>query len=265
MIGAIIGDIVGSRFEFNNHRSKDFELFTDDCFFTDDTIMTIAVADALAEYKKSKGYGSLSSLVVDKIVKYGKRYPDAGYGRKFESWLYSKDHLPYNSFGNGAAMRVSACACFDEDNCYRLARIVTETTHNHPEGVKGALATVRAIKLAQAHIDKEKMLDTIKSEYGYDFGFTLEELISTNEFNETCQVTVPQAIRAFYESNDFEDAIRNAVSIGGDSDTIACIAGAIAEAYYGIPTVPFVKYHKYLDLYLKNKLYDAVMAFKKNT
>lgn len=231
MIGAIIGDIVGSRFEFNNHRSTDFELFGDGCSYTDDTIMTIAVADAII-------YKSSFNLTMQA---YGVKYPcpKGGYGGNFAMWLSSDYPQPYDSFGNGSAMRVSPCALLSKRNrelALTRAAMSAIPTHNHPEGIKGALAVTDAILMAFGHADKESIRNKISNLYGYDLDFTCDEIRDTNKFNETCMVTVPQAVVAFLDSSGFEDAIRLAVSIGGDSDTIAAITGPIAEAYYGIPS-----------------------------
>lgn len=231
MIGAIIGDIVGSRFEFNNHRSTDFELFGPGCNYTDDTIMTVAVADAIMTNTPFKA----------KMLEYGRRFslPMGGYGGSFARWLHSIDPKPYDSFGNGSAMRVSPCALLskgDREWALTKATMSAMPTHNHPEGIKGAMATTDAILMAFDGASKEEMRAYLSELYGYDLGFTCDDIRATNQFNETCMVTVPQAIVAFLDSTSFEDAIRLAVSIGGDSDTIAAICGPIAEALYGVPT-----------------------------
>lgn len=234
MIGAIIGDIVGSIYEFNNHRSKNFPLFDDDCFFTDDTIMTLAVGKAIKEFKSDNSI-NLSDAAVKYMQKLGRPYPGCGYGGSFYNWIYSDNPKPYDSFGNGAAMRVSAAgfAANTEDEAKLLSKAVTEVSHNHPEGIKGAEAVALAVFWAKTGVDKS-VIGTRLKEY-YDLNFTLEGIRKTYRFNETCQDTVPQAIKAFLESTDFEDAIRNAISVGGDSDTLAAITGSIAEAYYGVP------------------------------
>lgn len=230
MIGAIIGDIVGSRFEFNNHHSTEFDFFHPDCFFTDDTVMTVAVADAILN---NRPFGRT-------MHDYGRNYPDRGYGTRFYHWLLSDNPEPYNSFGNGAAMRVSPCALLAKGNreqalTWAVASAVC--THNHPEGVKGAMATTDCILMAAKHKSKEEIRELVEKLYGYDMDFTIDEIRPHFPFNETCQKTVPQAIECFLESHDFESAIRIAISLGGDSDTIACITGGIAEAYYGVPEV----------------------------
>lgn len=234
MLGAIIGDIVGSRFEWHNHRSKAFSLFTDSCKPTDDSIMTLAVAKAILS---CGGDGSdLGDKTVEYMQQFGRQYPYAGYGGYFSTWLRTDDPKPYNSFGNGAAMRVSACgfAASSLEEAIMLSCMVTEVTHNHPEGLKGAEATAVAIYLARTGKSIPEIRDYINENY-YTLNFTLDSIRETYQFNETCQDTVPQAIEAFLESTSFEDAIRNAISIGGDSDTLAAITGGIAEAYYGIP------------------------------
>jgi len=230
MLGAITGDIVGSRFEFNNHLSTDFELFTPECDFTDDTICTIAIADALL-----KGVSFEESLLY-----WCRKYPNpkGGYGGSFSAWLHSENPQPYNSFGNGSAMRVSPCAWLSNDRNKVLyyARLSAECTHNHPEGIKGAKAVADCIFQARLKKSKGMIIVIANRHYQYaSYAMKPDEIRMTNTFNETCQVTVPQAIACFLESSDFESAIRLAVSIGGDSDTIAAMTGSIAEAYYGIP------------------------------
>lgn len=234
MLGAIVGDVVGSRFEWHNHRSKEFEFLTYRCEPTDDSIMTLATAKAILEYDGD--LQNLSKLAVRYMQCFGRLYPDAGYGNRFVSWLKEKDPKPYKSFGNGAAMRVSPVgfAARSVTEVKNMARAVTEVTHNHPEGIKGAEATALAIYMALHGKSMLEIRDFIDKDY-YPMNFSLAEIRDSYEFNETCQETVPQAMMAFFESTSFEDAIRNAISIGGDSDTIAAITGGIAEAYYGIP------------------------------
>ena len=235
MLGAIIGDIVGSRFEWNNIKTKEFEFLTYKCFFTDDTVMSLAIAKAIMESKKD--YSDLSKNTVKYMQEIGRIYPDSGYGVGFNNWLNSNSPQPYNSYGNGAAMRVSACGLVAKslEEAKKLSGMVTGVTHNHPEGLKGAEATAVTIYLAKKGKSILEIRDYIDKNY-YKMNFTLNSIRESYEFNETCQDTVPQAIMAFIESNSFEDAIRNAISIGGDSDTLAAITGSIAEAYYGIPT-----------------------------
>lgn len=249
MYGAIIGDIVGSRFEFNNCKSKDFEFFSPYCYFTDDTVMTCAIAAALLSYKNTSN-ANLSQAATYWMQKLGRKYVDAGYGGNFYQWIQSEKPEPYNSFGNGSAMRVSPCAWTDSylAKVINNAEQVTSVTHNHPEGIKGANAIATAIYLAKEKQPKSLIYNWM-SEY-YNLDFTLDEIRDTYTFDETCQNTVPQAIKCFLESDSFEDCIRNAISIGGDSDTIAAMAGSIAEGYYGIPPEMIDKARTYLDKYL---------------
>ena len=228
MLGAIIGDIVGSRFEWNNIKTKDFEFFTDKCEPTDDSIMTLAIAKAILESKKQTD--KLPELTVKYMKELGRKYPNAGYGGHFGYWIRSDNSEPYNSFGNGSAMRVSACAFAADslEEAIRLSQAVTEVTHNHLEGLKGAEATTVAIYMARTGSTIPEIKDYINKNY-YKIDYTLDDIRDTYEFNETCQDTVPQSLEAFFESTDFEDAIRNAISIGGDSDTLAAITGGIAR------------------------------------
>jgi len=234
MLGAIIGDIVGSRYEWNNIKTKDFEFLTYKCFPTDDSIMSLAVAEAILKSKPD--HSDLPAMAVHYMQQLGNLYPDAGYGGMFRKWLKAKDPKPYKSYGNGAAMRVSAAgfAAKDLTEAKILSSMITIVTHNHPEGIKGAEATAVAIFLAKSGKSMLEIRDVIDKEY-YPMNFTLDGIRGSYTFNETCQETVPQALMAFFESTSFEDAIRNAISIGGDSDTIAAITGSVAEAYYGIP------------------------------
>lgn len=247
MLGAIIGDIVGSRFEFHNIKSKQFDLFTKDSFATDDTIMTIAVAKSFVECKPD--YSDLADTTIYNMSLLGNQYPDAGYGGMFNYWLQSVYPEPYNSFGNGAAMRVSPVgwAARSMDEVKDLSYAVTAVTHNHAEGIKGAEATAVAVYMAKNGYDKKTIKSFIDSNY-YLMNFTLDGIRESYSFNETCQQTVPQALMAFFESVSFEDAIRNAISIGGDSDTIAAITGGVAEAYYkAIPRRFKAEAYKRLD------------------
>lgn len=247
MMGAIIGDIVGSRFEFDNHREKDFEMFTDDCQVTDDSIMTLSVAKAIIETEKiikpvfdEYNYESDYYLLIEKmVVKYmqeiGRKFPYCGYGGMFSKWVFSDNPQPYNSFGNGAAMRISPVgfAAGTENEVCKLSEAVTGVTHDHPEGLKGAEATAVAIYMARKGFTKSEIRDKMIHDY-YSLDFTLDEIRDSYRFNEACQETVPQAVEAFLEATSFEDAIRNAISIGGDSDTLAAITGSIADAHYGV-------------------------------
>lgn len=257
MLGAIIGDIVGSRFEWDNIKTKEFDFFTEECFFTDDTVMSLANAKAIMESKDD--YSDLSEKSVEFMQKIGRLYPDSGYGLGFEEWINSNNPKPYNSYGNGAAMRVSACGFVASslDEAKKLSEKVTSVTHNHPEGIKGAEATAVAIYLAKTGKSILEIRDYI-DKYYYPMNFTLDLIREDYEFNETCQDTVPQAIMAFIESNSFEDSIRNAISIGGDSDTIAAITGSIAEAYYGIPT----EIRKHAITFLDDVLLKILVEFE---
>lgn len=235
MLGAIIGDVVGSRYEFSSEKTKSFELFHPDCRLTDDSVMTIAVGCACADsdLNDEKDFAGSVAWYMRRI---GRLYPRAGYGGMFARWLAS-DFMPaYNSFGNGSAMRVSPVAWVAKtlEEAEKLAKWSAEVTHNHPEGIKGAQAVAAAIFLARKGVTKEEIKEYIEKNY-YTLDFTLDEIRPTYKFDVTCQGSVPQAIQCFLEATDFEDAIRNAVSLGGDCDTQAAMAGAIAEAFYGIP------------------------------
>lgn len=253
MIGAIIGDVVGSVYEWNNIKTKQFLLLREDCTFTDDTVMTCAVAEGIMSGAKPEDF-------VRSMKRLGRLYPDAGYGGRFYCWLQSECSEPYNSFGNGAAMRVSPCgwASADPEINRTLAECSAAVTHNHPEGIRAAKAISDAITLCRAGISKAELRIHIEQTYGYDLSFTLSEIRETYSFDETCQGSVPQAIVAFLESSDFEDAIRNAISIGGDSDTIAAITGSIAEAAYGVPE----KLEKKVLALLDEPLREIVVRWK---
>lgn len=257
MLGAIIGDIVGSRFEWNNHRDKEFEFLTYKCFPTDDSIMSLAIAQAILVSKPN--HSDLSKNVIECMQSVGRNYPDCGYGGSFYNWMFSDNPKPYNSYGNGAAMRVSPAgfAATSLEEAKELSRLVTEVTHNNPEGIKGAEATAVAIYLAKSGSSILEIRDYINDNY-YPMNFTLDDIRDTYKFNETCQDTVPQALQAFFESTDFEDAIRNAISIGGDSDTLAAICGGVAEAYYGIPT----DIRKHALTFLDQKLMQLLILFE---
>ena len=246
MIGAIIGDIVGSRFEWDNNKSKKFTFLHESCFPTDDSFMTLAIGAAILRSKPD--FTDLSEQAVYWMQEIGRAYPDGCYGGRFAGWLLEDNPQPYNSFGNGSAMRVSAVGYVgdSEDEVKKLSHAVTAVTHNHPEGLKGAEATAMAIYLARTGSKKEDIRRYIRRNY-YDLNFTLDDIWEDYLFNETCQETVPQALQSFFESNDFEDAVRNAISIGGDSDTLAAITGSVAAAYYGVPNEIRNKALTYLD------------------
>lgn len=256
MKGAIIGDIVGSIYEFDNIKTKDFELFPGHAFPTDDTIMTAAIADALqdaAVLRPEVGDlpdAVLGRLFLEKMLKWGRKYPGASYGGAFRRWLDSRYPKPYYSSGNGSAMRVSPVAYVSRSlsECERLAKLTAEITHNHPDGICGAQAVAGAVWLARNGHSKDDIADYVSQYYYWDF--TLDEVRPTYTFDHyasICEGTVPHAVQAFLESTDFEDAIRNAISIGGDSDTLAAITGAIAEAYYGVPEEHEAKMFGYLN------------------
>ena len=255
MLGAIIGDIVGSIYERNSIKTKNFEFWGAGCTFTDDTVMTLAVADAILEHLREKG--DFKETLVKKMQEFGRKYPFAGYGKSFANWIYSECPEPYNSFGNGSAMRVSACAwLFDDlESVIQYAKMSAEVTHNHPEGIKGAETVAAAVFLARQKHSKEEIGKYIEDNY-YPLNMKLNGIRQIYHFDVTCQGTVPQAIIAFLESESFEDAIRNAVSLGGDSDTLAAITGSIAEAYYGIPKDIKEKSMGYLDEFLSKILYS---------
>ena len=239
MYGALLGDMIGAPYEFDRgNKSKEFPLFCENSRFTDDSVMTIAVAEALLD-SRFLDDDSIRAALIKSMRKWGKKYPDAGYGRKFLCWLREKDPKPYGSCGNGSAMRVSAAGwLFDTlEETREKARLTAEVTHDHPEGIKGAEATSGAIFLARTGRSKEEIRDYIVQEFGYDLSRTCDQIRPSYYHNESCQKTVPEAITAFLEGTDFEDVIRTAVSLGGDCDTLTCIAGSIAEAFYGVPAI----------------------------
>lgn len=261
MIGAIVGDIVGSRFEFFGIKSKEFDLFTKQCEFTDDTVMSVAMAFALRHYDEDFGCEGFKKTLVTSMHVFGELYPNCGYGNKFELWVRRKETKPYNSFGNGSAVRVSPVAWYATslEEAEAFAKASAEVTHNHPEGIKGAQAIAGAIFLARTGKTKEEIREYVSKYYNIDF--TLDEIRPTYSFSETCQGSVPQALEAFFESTDFEDAIRNAVSLGGDSDTIAAMTGSIAEAYYGVPKKIKEKALGFLDKRLKVEVNQFLRDF----
>ncbi len=250
MTGAIIGDVVGSRFEFDNYKSKDFELFHTDCDFTDDSVMTIAVAKALQTYGKITDYEDFKKYLVEVMHEVGRRYPQCGYGGRFLDWMMYNRTEPYNSYGNGSAMRVSPVAWVAQslEECEKIAAATSEVSHDHPEGIKGAVSVAGAIYLARTGKNMDEIKEYVSRFYTIDF--TLDEIREDYDFYEICQKSVPQSFEAFFESESFEDTIRNAISIGGDSDTIAAIAGSIAEAYYGINEEMKETALSFLDEYL---------------
>ena len=234
MIGAICGDICGSVYEFHNQKRKDIELFAKNCRFTDDSVMTIAVFKALQDCKGD--YENLSQNTIRRMREFGQKFLYVGYGKSFFNWFLSTNPQPYNSWGNGSAMRVSPAAYFAKnlEDLRFLSRKITETTHNHPEGIKGAEAVATCIWLARNGKSKDFIKNYIEKNY-YSLDFDYEELKKNYSFKVSCQNSVPQAIFCFLISNDFEDCLRTSISIGGDSDTISAISCSIAEAYYGVP------------------------------
>ena len=239
MYGALLGDMIGAPYEFDRgDKTKEFPLFCKYSHFTDDSVMTIAVAEALLDFRFREDE-EIKAGLVESMRKWSKKYPDAGYGRKFYHWLRARHPEPYGSYGNGSAMRVSSAGwLFDTlAETRHMARLTAEVTHNHPEGIKGAEATASAIFLARTGHSKEEIRNYIVREFGYDLSRTCDQIRPGYTHIESCQKTVPEAITAFLEGTDFEDVIRTAVSLGGDCDTLTCIAGSIAEAYYGVPAI----------------------------
>ena len=237
MIGAILGDMIGAPYEFDRgDKTKAFPLFSAESKFTDDSVMTVAVAEALLDYRDGAA-ADLDEALVDSMRKWGHKYPHAGYGTRFFRWLFTPGSGPYNSFGNGSAMRVSAAGWLYDtlDETRAAARATAAVTHNHPEGIKGAEATASAIYLARTGSSKDEIKAYIVREFGYDLSRTVDEIRPGYYHVESCQQSVPEAITAFLEGESFEDVVRTAVSLGGDTDTIACIAGSVAEAFYRVP------------------------------
>ena len=238
MYGAMLGDIIGSPFEFDRgEKTKDFPLFCAESEFTDDTVMTLAVADALMDVTPEMDDADIRWEVIQSMKTFGLAYPHAGYGLMFRRWLRDKYPEPYGSFGNGSAMRVSSAGWLFDDltTVRRMAQLSAEVTHNHPEGIKGAEAVASAIFMARSGSSKEEIKAFIETTFGYDLSRTCDEIRPGYHHVESCQETVPEAITAFLEGESFEDVIRTAVSLGGDCDTLTCIAGSMAEAFYGVP------------------------------
>lgn len=238
MYGAILGDIIGSPYEFNRSgKTKDFPLFCAESRFTDDSVMTLAVADAFLEVSPEDSDTSIRQKLIQKMQHWGRTFPSVGYGAGFFRWLLMSDPEPYGSWGNGSAMRVSSAGwLFDDLNTVRrMARLSAEVSHNHPEGIKGAEATASAVFLARTGHSKMEIRQYIEKQFTYDLSRTCDEIRPAYCHRASCQETVPEAITAFLEGADFEDVIRTAVSLGGDCDTLTCIAGSMAEAFYGVP------------------------------
>lgn len=270
MYGAILGDIIGSPFEFDRgDKTKEFDLFTKGCDFTDDSVMTIAVGEALLAVGPEAAVKEIKEAVVTNMQDWGKRYPYAGYGGRFRYWLRERNPKPYGSYGNGSAMRVSAVGwLYDSlERTREVARATANVTHNHPEGIKGAEATASAIYMARNESSKEEIKEYIEKEFHYNLDRTLDEIRPGYHMDETCQRTVPEAIIAFLESKDFEDAIRNAVSLGGDTDTLGAITGSIAEAFYGISAVLIAECRSRIDEGLMTDIldeFDHILGRDKN-
>ena len=252
MYGAILGDIIGSPYEFGEHeKTKEFPLFTDHSHFTDDTVMTIGIANGLlAEELDEEDDEVIKKSLIKSLQAWGRAYPNRGYGRRFKLWLYQEDPKPINSYGNGSAMRVSPVGwLYDSlDRTLHIAHLTAVISHDHPEGIKGAECVAGAIFLARSGCTKEQIKDYIETDFKYNLDRTLDEIRPTYHHIESCQESVPEAIICFLEGESFEDVIRNAVSLGGDTDTQAAIAGSIAEAYYGI------------DKELKSLCYDTYLT-----
>jgi ADP-ribosylglycohydrolase len=233
MIGVIAGDVIGSRFEWRPIKTIDFPLFHPLCRFTDDTVLTVATASAILE----------AAPFDERYLDFGRRYPRAGYGGNFHKWLAAIEPRPYNSYGNGSAMRVAPVgwACADERSVLREAERSAAVTHNHPEGVKGAQATALAVFMARRGASKDEIRAGIASRFGYDLNRTIDQIRPTYHFDVTCQGTVPEALIAFFESTDYESAVRLAISLGGDSDTLAAITGGVAHAFYRVMPDPIIQ------------------------
>ncbi|MBR2281072.1 MAG: ADP-ribosylglycohydrolase family protein, partial [Spirochaetales bacterium] len=237
MYGALLGDMIGAPYEFDRgSKTKDFPLFSEDSVFTDDSVMSFAVCEALMIWKDGD-VNELGPILVDSMRRWGSEFPDAGYGVMFNRWLHESEPKPYGSCGNGSAMRVSSVGWLYDtlERTREVARATADVTHNHPEGIKGAEAVASAIFLARTGKSKQEIRDYIVENFGYDLSRTCDQIRPSYRHDESCQRTVPEAITAFLYGNDFEDVIRTAVSLGGDCDTLACIAGSIAEAFYGVP------------------------------
>ena len=257
IIGAIAGDMIGSTREFNSIKTKDFELFTKQSMFTDDTVMTLAIASWLVKDNTSE------RVLVEELQRFGNRYPHAGYGGMFKNWLREENPKPYGSWANGSAMRVSPCAWVADslEEAQDLANKSAAVTHNHPEGIKGALATVDAIYLARIGASKSEIRDHVETRYGYDLNRSVDEIRAVYSFDVSCAGSVPESIICFLEAKDYEDCIRNTVSLGGDADTQAAIAGGIASAFWDVPkNIAFKSIHR-MDYWLLNAFIEFEEKF----
>lgn len=248
MYGAIIGDIIGSIYEANNIKDKKFNLYSKKNTFTDDSVMTCAIMLACIRYNETKDKNIFKQDCIKYMQLLGRMYPRAGYGGTFIKWIFSINPQPYNSYGNGAAMRVSPVAWISDslEEAEELAEISASVSHNHPEGIKGAKSVAGSVWLAKNGRSKEEIKQYINDKY-YNLNFTIDEIRNKYSFDVSCQGSVPQAIKSFIEASDYEDCIRNSISLGGDSDTIAAISGSIAEAFYGIPQQILAEGLNYLD------------------
>lgn len=267
MYGAILGDIIGCPYEFDRgEKTMNFPFFDKGCDFTDDSILTLAVAEALMDASPEESDDTIRRRVIHRMRFHGKHYPGAGWGLRFSRWLTSYHPKPYGSCGNGSAMRISAAGWLFDDltTVRRMARLATDVTHDHPEGIKGAEAVACAIYLARTGSTKAEIRDFIETIFDYDLNRTCDEIRPGYHHVETCQETVPEAITAFLEGESFEDVIRTAVSLGGDCDTLTCIAGSMAEAFYGVPEDLKQKAREYLtpDLLEILDRFDGRMAAK---
>lgn len=265
MYGAILGDMIGSPYEFDcGDKTKEFPLFSKNSTYTDDTVMTVAVAETFLDAQPSADEGWIRNRLANLMQRYGRAYPHAGYGLRFSRWLRTRHPEPYNSFGNGSAMRVCAVGWLynDLETVRRMARLSADVTHNHPEGIKGAEATAAAIYLARTGSTKAEIKTYVEETFHYDLSRTCDEIRPEYHHVESCQETVPEAITAFLEGQSFEDVIRTAVSLGGDCDTLTCIAGSIAEAFYGVPEELKAECRKRMpeDLLAVLRRFDAYLA-----
>ena len=262
MYGAILGDIAGSRFEFDRGGwTKDFEFVTDECNWTDDTVMTVAVAEALLGTGLNASVSEIEDACTKAMQRWGRKYPHAGYGNRFIRWLAAEDPVAYGSYGNGSAMRVSAAGWLYEslERTREVARATANVSHNHPEGIKGAECTAAVIWLGRNGSTKDEIKDYVIKKFGYDFSETLEEMRARHRHDESCMDSLPKALRSFFDGESYEDVVRNAVSLGGDTDTIAAIAGAMAEGFYDMPAV----LHGECMRFLEADMLDVIRDFEK--
>ncbi len=259
IIGAIAGDIIGSSREFNSIKTKDFRLFNRYSTFTDDTVMTLAIASWLLKDKDSK------DVLISEVRKFGLKYPNAGYGGMFRKWLSQDNPQAYGSWANGSAMRVSPCAWVADslDEARKLAEMSAVITHDHPEGIKGALATCDAIYLARIGASKDEIKNHIEINYQYDLSRKIDDIRPDYTFDVSCKGSVPESIICFLEAKDFEDTIRNAVSLGGDADTQAAIAGGIASAYWDVPAKISARSLRRMDSYLLERYIKFMETYEK--